>query len=113
MNAIALPQSLKTTPQLDRWIRFNPDRTVTVFSGKVELAFDHMRILRDAIERVRVELEVTGIASAFVGTTFTIAELRAVYEAVWGRDRDGEREAFEQFVDWIVARRARFAGMHV
>ena len=32
---------------------------------------------------------------------------------MWGRDRDGEREAFEQFVDWIVARRAQFPGMHV
>ena len=32
-----LPQSLKTTPRLDRWVRFNVDRTVTVFSGKVEL----------------------------------------------------------------------------
>jgi len=33
----ALPQSLKTTPRLDRWVRFNADHTVTVFSGKVEL----------------------------------------------------------------------------
>jgi nicotinate dehydrogenase subunit B len=33
----ALPQSLKTNPTLDRWVRFNADRTVTVFSGKVEL----------------------------------------------------------------------------
>jgi nicotinate dehydrogenase subunit B len=32
-----LPQSLKTTPRLNRWVRFNADRTVTVFSGKVEL----------------------------------------------------------------------------
>jgi CO/xanthine dehydrogenase Mo-binding subunit len=32
-----LPTSLKTTPRLDRWVRFNADRTVTVFSGKVEL----------------------------------------------------------------------------
>ena len=32
-----LPQSLKTTPRLDRWVCFNADRTVTVFSGKVEL----------------------------------------------------------------------------
>jgi nicotinate dehydrogenase subunit B len=33
----SLPQSLKTTPRLDRWVCFNADRTVTVFSGKVEL----------------------------------------------------------------------------
>jgi nicotinate dehydrogenase subunit B len=37
MSATVLPQSLKTNPQLDRWVRFNADRTVTVFSGKVEL----------------------------------------------------------------------------
>ena len=36
-----------------------------------------------------------------------------VYEAVWGRDRDDERVAFAQFVDWIVARRQRFPAMHV
>ena len=59
-----------------------------VLNGKVVLAFDHLRIVRDAIERVRLELEVTGIATAFVGTTFTLAELRAVYEAVWGVEID-------------------------
>jgi predicted RecB family nuclease len=36
-----------------------------------------------------------------------------VYEALWGPDRDGERIAFERFVDWIVERRRRFPGMHV
>lgn len=59
-----------------------------VLDERLELAFDHLRILRDAIERVRVELEVSGIATAFVGTTFTLAELRAVYEAVWGVQLD-------------------------
>jgi 8-oxo-dGTP diphosphatase len=59
-----------------------------VLEERVELAFDHLRIVRDAIERVRVELEVSGIATAFVGTTFTMAELRAVYEAIWGVQLD-------------------------
>ena len=36
-TAVVLPNSLKTTPQLDRWVRFNADRSVTVYSGKVEL----------------------------------------------------------------------------
>ena len=63
-----------------------------------------MRILRDAIERVRVELEVTGIASAFVGATFTLAELRAVYEAVWGVELDGAnfRRSIIAESGWVI-----------
>ena len=63
---------------------------------KLELAFDHARILRDAVAPVRVDLELRGIATAFVGPTFTLAELRIVYEAVWGVQLDGANsdEAF-------------------
>jgi 8-oxo-dGTP diphosphatase len=59
-----------------------------ILGERIELAFDHLEIFRDAVERVRVELELSGIATAFVGTTFTMAELRAVYEAIWGVQLD-------------------------
>ena len=59
-----------------------------VLNGKIDLAFDHLRIVRDAVERVRADLDLRGIATAFVGATFTLAELRAVYEAVWGVQLD-------------------------
>ncbi len=58
----ATSPSLETHPQLDDWIEFNEDRTVTVYSGKVELgqgirtalaqiAADELDI---ALERIRV-----------------------------------------------------------
>ena len=39
MNATAaeFPLSLKTTPRLDRWVRFDANGRVSVYSGKVEL----------------------------------------------------------------------------
>ena len=47
------------------------------------------------------------------GYCYRDASGEIVYEALWGRDRDGEREIFEQFVDWLVARRRRHRRMHV
>jgi 8-oxo-dGTP diphosphatase len=82
-----------------------------VLNEELELAFDHLQIVRDAIERVRVELEVSGIATAFVGTTFTMAELRAVYEAIWGVQLDAAnfRRSIVADDGWVIptGRRAR------
>lgn len=75
-----------------------------VVSGTIDLAFDHQRIVRDAIERVRVDLELSGIATAFVGATFTLAELRAVYEAIWGVQLDAAnfRRSVVADAGWVI-----------
>jgi 8-oxo-dGTP diphosphatase len=53
-----------------------------------EMAFDHARILQDGVERARAKLEYTSLAAAFCRDEFTVAELRNVYEIVWGTSLD-------------------------
>jgi 8-oxo-dGTP diphosphatase len=52
------------------------------------LAFDHHQLLTDAVDHARDELTRTTIATAFCPPEFTIAQLREVYEIVWGTELD-------------------------
>lgn len=80
-------------------------------SGKFQLAFDHATILRDAVDRLRVDLGLTGTATAFLPPAFTLAELRAVYEAVWDVHFDAAnfRKRVVSDEGWVIptGRRAR------
>jgi len=53
-----------------------------------ELAFDHNTIVDYALWRLRTKMEYSRIAHAFLGETFTLAELRQVHEAVLQKQLD-------------------------
>lgn len=48
----------------------------------------HDVVLRDGVERARARLEYSGLGAAFCAAEFTVSELRAVYESVWGETLD-------------------------
>jgi 8-oxo-dGTP diphosphatase len=59
-----------------------------LLTGSRRLAFDHDEILRDGLARARAKLEYSPLATAFCQSEFTVAELRHVYEVVWGVELD-------------------------
>lgn len=56
----------------------------SLLDGRIELAFDHSVILREALERARSLLEYTTVAAAFCQEPFSVGDLRRIYEVVWG-----------------------------
>lgn len=64
-----------------RWCSINSERPS-------KLAFDHDMILDRALERIRGKIEYSPIGFELVPPTFTVAELRAVHEAIKGTTYD-------------------------
>ena len=76
------------------WALVRPDEAARAVDGEnVEwfvaddvtgLAFDHEQIVRYALDRLRAKITYSPIAHNFANDEFTLAELRAVHEAVRG-----------------------------
>ena len=94
MRVISVAHFALVRPDLAPFVRAGGDVSRAAwFSTEADvpsltLAFDHQDILDAATERVRGDLQSTDIAFELVPDTFTIAELRAVFEVVLGRSID-------------------------
>ncbi len=53
-----------------------------------QLAFDHMKILNDALVELRYDIQTTNIAAQLLPEKFTLAELQNLYEIVLGVQLD-------------------------
>jgi len=66
----ALPGSLQNNRRLDGWLRINPDGTVTVFTGKVELGQGIVTALAQiAADELDVDLKRIEMVSGDTGRT--------------------------------------------
>ena len=52
------------------------------------LAFDHDQILTDASNRLRRNLEFSGLATRFLPDYFTLGQIQDVYETIWEVELD-------------------------
>lgn len=63
-------------------------KSVDYLMRRGRLAFDHKDILAVAVERARGKLEYSALGLDLLPEEFTVAELRAVYEVMWGTELD-------------------------
>ena len=57
-------------------------------SREVEIAFDHERIVHDAVRRVQSKLRYSTLANRFCPPKYTISQLREVYNCLWDTELD-------------------------
>ena len=93
-------------PELAAFIRAGSDAKSVAWHSvslidRVELAFDHRAIVERALARLREDIGETAAARALVPPVFSIAELRAVVDAVLGRrlDPGNSRRRFDGLKD--------------
>jgi 8-oxo-dGTP diphosphatase len=94
MRVISVAWYALIRPELAEQVAAGSDarqvRWVDVDGGldELDLAFDHGRIVAKALERIRGKVDYAPIAFELVPEAFTVAELRAVHEAIKGTTYD-------------------------
>lgn len=103
-RVITVAYTALVRPEIAAFVRAGSDaaaaRWVHVTKAR-GLAFDHDAIVRVTLERVRADIERTSTALHLAPETFSVAELRAVFEALLGRalDAGNFRRRFLRFVE--------------
>ncbi|MFV0461152.1 MAG: NUDIX hydrolase [Actinomycetales bacterium] len=57
-------------------------------AGSMRLAFGQAQIVSDAVARLEDQLQYTSVAAHLCGPSFTMAQLRHVYEVIWNVSLD-------------------------
>lgn len=78
------------------------------------LAFDHEEILREVLEELRYEIQITNIAAQLLPEKFTLSELQQVYEIVLGMkvDKRNFRKRIKALDILHPLRETRMEGAH-
>jgi 8-oxo-dGTP diphosphatase len=111
MRVISIAWCALVRPDLAPMVTAGTDAADTMWCSLQKLprlAFDHNQIVQLAIERIRGKIDYTPVAFELVPTTFTVAELRQVYEAIHATsyDRGNFRRRFKRMMDSGLIERA-------
>jgi 8-oxo-dGTP diphosphatase len=106
MRIISVAYTALVRPDLAPFVRAGGDAAYARWFSvsdldEIELAFDHTEILQLALARLRERIDHGSLAFELVPPTFTIPELRAVFEVVKGSPYDpgNFRRRFQRMVD--------------
>lgn len=66
-------------------VRLDEKSATLWVEGGEELAFDHEKVIKTALQRLRNKVEYTDIAFELAGEKFTLTQLQMIYEAILGR----------------------------
>ena len=96
-----------------KWFTVKPgaDDRLTLLSEDVclseeDIAFDHEKVIKTALQRRKNKVEYTDIAFELAGEEFTLTHLQSIYESVLGRQLHKPN-----FRRWIVDRVEKTGGM--